>query len=143
MPLADRTTVHATCVALTPRTGLLLLGASGAGKSSLALMLMGLGARLVADDRTILGREGDALIAAAPAEISGLIEARGVGILRADPMARARVVLAADLDATEAERLPPRRRIVFCGCEIDLVQGAATPHFPHALIQYLRGGRQA
>ncbi|MGE3652127.1 MAG: HPr kinase/phosphorylase, partial [Reyranellaceae bacterium] len=76
--------IHATCVAL-PEGGVLLRGDSGAGKSDLALRLIDGGARLVADDRTDLMREGDLLIARAPTSIAGLIEARGLGILRLPP----------------------------------------------------------
>ncbi|MFN3971627.1 MAG: HPr kinase/phosphorylase [Gemmobacter sp.] len=136
-------TLHASCVALDDRRGLLILGASGRGKSALALQLMALGAHLVADDRTILVRDGANLIAAAPETLSGLIEARGLGILRAPALRRATVTLAVDLDQTEPDRLPPHRRIVFCGCEISLAYGPVTPHFPAAILHYLRHGRHA
>jgi serine kinase of HPr protein (carbohydrate metabolism regulator) len=101
--------IHATCVAL-PEGGVLLRGESGAGKSDLALRLIDGGARLVADDRTELAREDDRLIARAPAAIAGLIEARGMGILRLPPQklaAEVAVVLIVDLvDAAAVERLP-------------------------------------
>jgi HPr kinase/phosphorylase len=77
---------HATCVALRPRgrawRGVLLRGPSGAGKSDLALRLIEAGGRLVADDQTRLSRSGSRLLAAAPAALAGLIEVRGVGILK-------------------------------------------------------------
>ncbi|MDA3887407.1 MAG: serine kinase, partial [Allgaiera sp.] len=57
--------LHASCVALDGR-GVLILGPSGAGKSGLALQLMALGARLVADDRTRLNPRAGRLIARAP-----------------------------------------------------------------------------
>jgi serine kinase of HPr protein (carbohydrate metabolism regulator) len=110
--------IHATCVAL-PEGGVLLRGESGAGKSDLALRLIDGGARLVADDRTDLVREGDRLIARAPAAIAGLIEARGVGILRLPPerlAAEVAVVLIVDLvDATSVERLPETTREALLG----------------------------
>ena len=56
------TTIHAGAVGIGGR-GLLILGPSGAGKSALALALMGLGARLVADDRVILRVEDGRLLA--------------------------------------------------------------------------------
>jgi serine kinase of HPr protein (carbohydrate metabolism regulator) len=105
--------IHATCVAL-PEGGVLLRGASGAGKSDLALRLIDGGARLVADDRTELARAGDRLIARAPETIAGLIEARGVGILRLPPDRLApevAVVLIVDLvGAASVERLPEATR---------------------------------
>ncbi len=64
---------HASCVAYGGR-GVLILGASGRGKSALALRLMALGAVLVADDRTDLCREGDSVMARAPDAIKGMIE---------------------------------------------------------------------
>ena len=52
-PMSDETNIHASCVAMGGH-GVLLLGASGAGKSDLALRLIDEGAQLVADDRTLL-----------------------------------------------------------------------------------------
>lgn len=139
---ADSQTVHASCVALDGR-GLLILGASGAGKSALALSLMALGARLVADDRTILTAREDDLIATCPPSLRGLIEARGLGILKADPVESVPLVLAVDMDQTEAHRLPPLRSITLLNRPITLVHSVPSPHFPAALAQYLRAGRQS
>ena len=72
--------IHASCVAIGGR-GVLLLGKSGVGKSDLALRLIAEGARLVADDRTILFAIRGALHAKAPETIKGLLEIRGVGIV--------------------------------------------------------------
>lgn len=93
------------------RPGLLILGASGAGKSGLALEMMARGAVLVADDRTVLRREAGGLVADAPDSLRGLIEARGVGILRARAHGPVTLALAVDLARAEPERLPPDRRI--------------------------------
>jgi HPr kinase/phosphorylase len=123
--------------------GLLILGPSGSGKSALALQLIALGAQLVADDRVELRREADALVARCPVPLSGLIEARGVGLLRSPPVAQAPVVLAADLAAGEAERLPQAHGIVFLGVAVDLVRLPLNAHLPAALLVYLRGGRAA
>lgn len=131
--------VHATCVALSGR-GALILGSSGAGKSALGLNLMALGAQLVSDDRVILTvHEG--VIASAPQAISGLIEARGVGILRAEPIADAAIVVVIDLDVLEVDRLPPLRYISILGHDIPLQHRIDGVHFASAIIQYLRGGR--
>ena len=135
-------TLHATCIAVEG-LGLLILGPSGSGKSSLALQMVGLGARLVADDRVDLVRRGDALFATCPAPLRGLIEARGLGILRADPLPEARVILIADLGRPPAARLPPRGTFHLHGCEIDLVGAEPNAHFSAALMQYLRHGRAA
>ena len=136
------TIVHATSVAVDGR-GLLILGPSGAGKSSLALRLIALGARLVADDRTELTAQDGRLLARCPDPIRGLIEARGLGLLRAPTLEQAEIALVADLARTEDQRLPPRRRITMLGCEIDLVLRAQNDHFPAALMLYLGYGRQA
>ena len=97
--------VHATCVAIGAR-GVLLLGKSGAGKSDVALQLLDRGARLVADDRTILSARKGVLQARAPASIAGLLEIRGVGIVKLPRRARVKIVLAVRLDR-EGARLPP------------------------------------
>jgi HPr kinase/phosphorylase len=138
-------TLHASCVALprdgAPPAGVLILGASGSGKSALALSLMALGLKLVADDRVTLARDGDHLSAACPPAILGRIEARFVGILSAPALPEARIALAVDLDRTETERLPPRRSTNMLGLDIPLLHNVDTHHFPPAILGYLFGGR--
>lgn len=133
---------HASCVAVDGN-GLLILGASGAGKSALALQLMGLGAALVADDQTELRVVAGQLVASAPARLSGIIEARGVGLLRSPPVPFAPVRLVVDLSQHETERLPPSRKVAILGVACDLVHAAQAAHFPVALLCWLRNGRFA
>jgi serine kinase of HPr protein (carbohydrate metabolism regulator) len=96
--------IHATCVRYG-RDGILLVGKSGSGKSDLALRLIALGARLVADDRTDLKVKDGALIATPPKTIAGLLEVRGVGIVETPHVASARIALVIDLSG-KVERLP-------------------------------------
>ena len=140
--MREMVVLHASCVALDGR-GVLILGRSGSGKSTLALQLMALGADLVADDRTEVTREGDALIARCPSALVGLIEARGVGILRATTVEAANLALAVDLDATETVRLPPLRHFTVLGTALDLVLGQQGGHFPAVILHYLKAGRQS
>ena len=137
-----RQTLHASCVAVEGRA-LLILGPSGSGKSSLALELIALGATLVADDRAEVTAEGAALVARPPDRIAGLIEARGIGILRLPFLAAAPVALAVDLATRETDRLPPARHIQVLGRPVDLVLGQEGRHFPSALLIRLRTGRVA
>lgn len=134
--------IHASCVAQGGRA-VLIRGASGAGKSSLALELMARGAELVADDRVILTREGGALIARAPETLAGMIEARGVGILNARPAGSAPVALVVDLDHLETDRLPPQRSTNLLGVSLTLLHNTDTAAFAAAILQYLREGRRA
>lgn len=113
-------TIHASCVTWEER-GLLLLGASGAGKSALALELIALGAAMVADDRVVLRRDGGRLIASPPPRLAGLIEARGLGVLRMPHRADAALAMALDLDAVESARMPPRRVIEMLGVVLPLL----------------------
>jgi len=99
--------IHASCIAVG-RHGVLLLGASGSGKSDLALRLIDQGAVLVADDRTILYMEKGLLHARAPASIKGLLEVRGLGIVKLQSRANVRVSLAVRL-GRETARLPAPR----------------------------------
>lgn len=119
--MIGRLRMHATAVAIDGRA-VLLRGASGAGKSDLALRLIDAGARLVADDQSELRRRGDAIIVRTPGTISGLIEVRGIGIMRIEALAEAPVVLIADLVPPEqVERLPPRRSETILGLALPLI----------------------
>ncbi len=92
--------VHGSCVS-RDGDGVLLIGPSGSGKSDLALRLLGRGFSLVADDRVDIA-DG---IAAPPPALAGLLEVRGLGIVRLPYAATARLALVAELGAA-AERLP-------------------------------------
>ena len=106
----DPVLVHATAIAIDGRA-VLLRGPSGAGKSDLALRLIDGGARLVADDQVELRRAGERVVVTAPAAIAGLIEVRGLGILRVEAVAEATLALLVDLvPSDEVDRLPEIRR---------------------------------
>ncbi|HYI71910.1 MAG TPA: aldolase, partial [Skermanella sp.] len=86
----------------------LLRGPSGSGKSDLALRLIDGGAKLVADDQVELALDAAGrVMARAPATLSGLLEVRGIGILRMNAVRTAPVGLVADLTSEDqVERLP-------------------------------------
>ncbi len=134
--------IHASCVALEGR-GLLIRGSSGSGKSGLALKLMAYGAKLVSDDRVKLTLEDGQVLAEAPPAISGLIEARGIGLLNATPVQVAPIVLVVDLDKVETERFPPLRKTDLFGKTVTLLHKVDMPHFPEAILQYLIAGRRS
>ena len=104
----DRVILHATLVARRCEgrwRGVLVRGPSGAGKSELALRAVAAGWRLVADDRVRLWTSGEQLFGAAPPALAGLVEARGLGVLREPALAFAAMALV--VDACDApERLP-------------------------------------
>jgi HPr kinase/phosphorylase len=119
--MTGRLLLHATSVAIGGRA-LLLRGASGSGKSDLALRLIDAGARLVADDQSELCREGDRVIVRAPSAIAGLIEVRGIGIMRMDALAEAPVALVVDLAGAEGvERLPAEPTEWILGLALPLI----------------------
>lgn len=95
--------VHGSCVA-RDGTAVLLLGPPGAGKSDLALRLLGRGWRLVADDQVVM----DGVAVSAPPALRGMLEVRGLGIFQGLAVAEgARLALVVDLVAREGvERLP-------------------------------------
>ncbi|MGZ5915841.1 MAG: HPr kinase/phosphorylase [Methyloceanibacter sp.] len=109
-----RQLIHGTCVALG-RSAALLRGASGAGKSDLALRFLALASdgdrapTLIADDQVWIedGTSGE-LLASAPATLAGKIEVRGLGILETPHLAVGRLVLVVDLVSdAEVPRMPP------------------------------------
>lgn len=133
--------LHATAVSRNGRA-LVFTGASGSGKSSLALELMARGATLVGDDQLLFEREGDELIVRPEPRLSGMIEARGIGLLRADTVGSSVVAAFVDLDTDETERLPPHRTTTLLGVTLPEIRRSASPLFAAALAQYLLKGRK-
>ncbi len=133
------TQLHATAVAVDGR-GCLITGASGSGKSTLALEMLALGAELVADDRVDIRKSAGALMLSAPAPIAGLIEARGVGILRLPARTEAPLALIVDLDAAEGERLPAARCRELLGTRCALVLGRGRVGLAALAFVLLRSG---
>lgn len=115
---APREQVHGSCVVVDGR-GVLIRGASGTGKSDLAArLIVEAGAVLVADDRVDLALADGVPVARPPAALAGLIEVRGVGIIRLDWQAAAPVALVADLVAPPVPRLPEPRQAVLAGVAV-------------------------
>lgn len=110
--MAERsTTVHASAVLVGARA-VLIRGPSGAGKSRLARELIETGrgprrfSRLVADDRVHLEAAAGRLLARPADTLAGLLEVRGVGLLRLAYEPCAVVGAVVDLAAADAVRLP-------------------------------------
>jgi serine kinase of HPr protein (carbohydrate metabolism regulator) len=116
-------TIHASA-ALFAGQGVLILGASGSGKSSLLLALLAAGGTLVADDRVITAVVDCRLVASPPDSLAGLMEVRGVGIVRRPFVASVAIDLAVELRAAaECPRLPDGddARIVIAGIALPRV----------------------
>jgi len=92
--------IHGSCASRTG-DGVLLIGPPGAGKSDLLLRLLARGFELVADDQVEIE---DGVARPVPA-LAGLLEVRGLGIVRLPHAASARLALAVQLVA-ETARLP-------------------------------------
>jgi len=102
-------TIHASA-ALIGECGVLIRGESGCGKSTLLLDLLAgdpKGTHLVADDRVIATAVNGRLLADVPATIAGLVEMRGIGLLKRSYVAPIVIRLIVDLKAPEScIRLP-------------------------------------
>ncbi|AEH61883.1 HPr kinase/phosphorylase [Zymomonas mobilis] len=98
--------IHATTIFIKNH-GVLLIGASGSGKSDLALRLIDRGAILVSDDYSLIEDDPEKrlLVASPPSHIAGLLEIRGVGIVKMPFSPKANLALAVILDDS-VERMP-------------------------------------
>jgi HPr kinase/phosphorylase len=114
--------VHASCAARNG-DGVLLVGPPGTGKSDMVLRLLDHGFVLVADDRV----EIDGVWARAPGGLAGLLEVRGLGIVRLPHLPRAQLRLAVTLRA-DPVRLPEPARYA----DPDLPSIAVDPTKPSA-----------
>ena len=123
-----RSNIHATGLVLD-KTGLILRGVSGAGKSLLALELIdewearGLAAKMVSDDRIDIEATAKGLVMHAPKSIEGPVELRGRGIVSRPFVNKAPLHLVVDLVDT-LERMVEEDALV---TELDGVTIARCP----------------
>lgn len=101
-------TIHASTVAREGRA-VLITGPSGSGKSDLTLRLIDHGFTLVSDDRTLLRKDGDRLLASAPSPIAGKLEVRGIGIVDVPHMDDVPAALIVEL-TSDIQRMPDENR---------------------------------
>jgi HPr kinase/phosphorylase len=117
-PEAAHAWLHATCVQLDG-VGVVLLGASGVGKSDLALRLIDAGALLVADDQVQVEASPTGLLGRPAETLAGLLEVRGLGILRLPYCRVSPLGLVVELDAASpVPRLPEPSTYPILGTEL-------------------------
>ena len=128
--------LHASC-ASRDEAGVLLMGPPGAGKSDLLLRLIDRGFGLVADDQVII----DGLSASPPAALAGLLEARGLGLLRLPYAPAVRLSLVVMLQ--RGERLPSPIRYDDLDLPMVLVdpRPASAPMLVELALDALQGRR--
>jgi HPr kinase/phosphorylase len=117
-PGAAHVRLHATCVQIGG-VGVVLLGASGVGKSDLALRLIDAGALLVADDQLYVEATETGLLGRPVEKLAGLLEVRGLGIMRLPYCRVSPLGLVVDLDrARPVPRLPEPSSYTLLGTEL-------------------------
>ncbi|MBI3701140.1 MAG: serine kinase [Afipia sp.] len=128
----DSASIHASAVVSADRI-VLIRGPSGSGKSRLAFALILAGragvippTTLVGDDRIILSAKNGVLHARGVPELNGKIEIYGLGIRHCESTNVGSVALVVDLDASDAERLPPPKALKTS------VEGVELPRIPVA-----------
>lgn len=112
--------VHASCVTFGLR-GVLILGEPGSGKSSLALALIERGAMLVGDDYLHVEPAGNGVRARPVATLAGLIEVRGLGVLRLPWRRVCTLALQVRLSGAVVERYPSTTLADIAGAPLPLV----------------------
>ena len=132
------TIINGSSVAVNGKA-ILIKGDSGSGKSTLALDMISRGAKLIADDKVQVERQPcGTIVLSAPPQIAGMVEARGVGLLRIQYCNSVPLVAIIDLDVSETERLP-ERKINFLGSNFPLIYGCSKHSLAASMIVMLQG----
>ncbi len=113
--------LHCTCVQVDG-AGVLLCGRPASGKSDLALRLIDDGGVLVADDYTEVEARDGRLFGRSPETIRGLLEVRGIGVVKLDFAPEAAIGLIVELvrDGESIDRLPEPATRDIQGVELPL-----------------------
>ena len=104
-------------------SGVLIVGSSGSGKSSLATNLLALGSKLVADDRCELVKKNNRFSVSKPASLPNSIEIRGVGLVSVPMVVETSLDWVVNMDEAEKERMPDLRFTEIDGYKIPTIFG--------------------
>ena len=121
-PLIGSLIMHATCVDING-SGVLIVGRSGSGKSSLAINLLALGSKLVADDQCELVKKNNRFSVSKPASLPNSIEIRGVGLVSVPMVVETSLDWVVNMDEAEKERMPDLRFTEIDGYKIPTIFG--------------------
>ncbi|MDC3003663.1 serine kinase [Paracoccaceae bacterium] len=108
IPFNGSLIIHATCVDING-SGVLIVGSSGSGKSSLAINLLALGSKLVADDQCELVKKNNRFSVSKPASLPNSIEIRGIGLVSVPMVVETSLDWVVNMDEAEKERMPTPR----------------------------------
>lgn len=114
--------LHQFTVVSVKGRGVLIEGAPGSGKSSLALALIDRGAMLVGDDGVALEAVGGRLLARPAPATAGLLEVRNVGLVPMPYVDRAAIALVIALDPEAPRFIDAPDEQVICGVRVPLVR---------------------
>ena len=126
MTTREKIILHGSAVAIKSADGtisaVMLRGRSGSGKSDLAFRLIEMGGMLICDDQVVLQRRQDKIMASAAEAIYGLIEVRGVGLLKYPVSPPAPLRLVVDLVPREdVPRLPDWKTVDMLGVALPCI----------------------
>jgi HPr kinase/phosphorylase len=122
IPFNDSLIIHATCVDING-SGVLIVGSSGSGKSSLAINMLALGSKLVADDQCELVKKNNRFSVSKPASLPNSIEIRGVGLVSVPMVVETSLDWVVNMDEAEKERMPDLRFTEIDGYKIPTIFG--------------------
>jgi len=118
--MPEKSVIHATLVEIEGK-GVLISGKSQSGKSDLALRLISrYNAVLVADDMVVLENKEGKIIGSAPDNLAGLLEIRGIGIIKYPYKQQTEVFMNMQLtdERTQVARMPKICKANILGLEI-------------------------
>ena len=104
-------------------SGVLIIGRSGSGKSSLAINLLALGAKLVADDQCEIVKNNNRFCVSKPASLPKSIEIRGIGLVSVPMVVETSLDWVVNMDEAETERMPSLRFTEIDGYRVPTVFG--------------------
>ena len=122
IPLNDSLIMHATCVDVNG-SGVLIVGRSGSGKSSLAINLIALGSTLVADDQCEIVKKNNKLSVFKPTSLPSSIEIRGVGLVSVPMAVETSLDWVVNMDEAETQRMPDLQFTEIDGYRIPTIFG--------------------